>query len=79
MAGLRIGQSGTLLPPPCRMTSCFAVTQITPVSTAKEGRNYFRVEARLTTPPSDHDSAGHGGGQIAVDQRSLVWIWTTRC
>jgi hypothetical protein len=45
--------------------------------TAKEGRNYFRVEARLTTPPSDRlRPAMEGVGKIAVDQRSLVWIWT---
>lgn len=78
MAGLRVGQSGTLL-----LSSLphdewsFAVTQITPVSTAKEGRNYFRVEATLTMPPSERlRPAMEGVGKIAVDQRSLVWIWT---
>ncbi len=78
MAGLRIGQSGTLLLSSLPHDELsFAVTQITPVSTAKEGRNYFRVEARLTTPPSDRlRPAMEGVGKIAVDQRSLVWIWT---
>ncbi|HUM39566.1 MAG TPA: hypothetical protein PKJ04_07530, partial [Nitrospira sp.] len=75
---LRIGQSGTLLLSSLPHDELsFAVTQITPVSTAKEGRNYFRVEARLTTPPSDRlRPAMEGVGKIAVDQRSLVWIWT---
>lgn len=78
MAGLRVGQSGTLLLsslPHDKLS--FAVTQITPVSTAKEGRNYFRVEAKLTTPLSERlRPAMEGVGKIAVDQRSLVWIWT---
>ena len=78
MAGLRIGQSGTLLLSSLPHDELsFAVTQITPVSMAKEGRNYFRVEARLTTPPSNRlRPAMEGVGKIAVDQRSLVWIWT---
>lgn len=54
----------------------FSVTQLTPVSTAKDGRNYFRVEAKLTTPPSDRLRPAMGVGKIAVDERSLVWIWT---
>ena len=78
MAGLRVGQSGTLLLSSLPHDELsFAVTQITPVSTAKEGRNYFRVEAKLTTPPSERlRPAMEGVGKIAVDQRSLVWIWT---
>jgi RND family efflux transporter MFP subunit len=53
------------------------VTLVTPVATAEEGRNYFRVEASL-----DDDSAAtlrpgmQGAGKIAVEQRRLVWIWS---
>lgn len=55
----------------------FVVTQITPVSSAKEGRNFFRVEARMTAPPSERlRPAMEGIGKISVDQRRLAWIWT---
>jgi RND family efflux transporter MFP subunit len=54
----------------------FTVTSITPVNLAKEGRNFFRVEARL-----DHEGMrllpGMAGvGKIHVEDRKLVWIWT---
>ncbi|MBA5869146.1 MAG: HlyD family efflux transporter periplasmic adaptor subunit [Nitrospira sp. CR2.1] len=78
MAGLRAGQSGTLLLSSLPHDELpFTVTQLTPVSIAKDGRNYFRVEARLTVPPSDRlRPAMEGVGKIAVEERSLVWIWT---
>ncbi len=78
MAGLRVAQAGTLVLSSLPHDELpFTVTQLTPVSTAKDGRNYFRVEAKLTTPPSDRlRPAMEGVGKIAVDQRSLVWIWT---
>lgn len=78
MAGLRVGQGGTLVLSSLPHDELpFSVTQLTPVSTAKDGRNYFRVEAKLTTPPSDRlRPAMEGVGKIAVDERSLVWIWT---
>ena len=40
----------------------FAVKQITPVSTAQDGRNYFRVEAQLENP-STRLAARHGRGR----------------
>ena len=56
----------------------FTVSRITPVNTAKEGRNFFRVEAEL-----DHagDAARlrprmEGVGKVEIDRRKLVWIWT---
>ena len=78
MAGLRVGQTGTLVLSSMPHNELpFSVTQLTPVSTAKDGRNYFRVEAKLTTAPSDRlRPAMEGVGKIAVDERSLVWIWT---
>jgi multidrug resistance efflux pump len=55
----------------------FAVTRITPVNTAKEGRNFFRVEAILESPPGARVRPGmEGVGKIYVDERKLVWIWT---
>ena len=55
----------------------FKVTKVTPVNTAKEGRNFFRVEALLVDPPGRRLRPGmEGVGKIIVDQRKLVWIWT---
>jgi RND family efflux transporter MFP subunit len=54
----------------------FQVYRITPVSTASEGRNYFRVEAKLTSGQERLRPGMEGVGKIEVDQRLLVWIWT---
>jgi multidrug resistance efflux pump len=54
----------------------FTVEKLTPVSTAREGRNYFRVEARLASTPGRLRPGMEGVGKIEVDRRLLIWIWT---
>lgn len=54
----------------------FSVSQITPVSTQKEGRNYFRVEARLDEDYERLRPGMEGVGKINIDRRRLIWIWT---
>lgn len=54
----------------------FRVEQLTPVSTAREGRNYFRVEARLASTPERLRPGMEGVGKVEVDRRRLIWIWT---
>ena len=54
----------------------FTVEKITPVSTAREGRNFFRVEAKLETTPERLRPGMEGVGKIVADRRLLVWIWT---
>jgi biotin carboxyl carrier protein len=55
----------------------FAVTKVTPVNTAKEGRNFFRAEALLDHPPGSRMRPGmEGVAKIYVDERKLIWIWT---
>ena len=54
----------------------FKVRRITPVSTASEGRNYFRVEAELDQAPERLKPGMEGVGKIEVDTRKVVWIWT---
>ena len=49
---------------------------MTPVSTAKEGRNFFRVEATLAQSHDRLRPAMEGAGKIEIDRRLLVWIWT---
>lgn len=52
-----------------------AVTKITPVSKAHDGRNTFRVEGQLATAALSLRPGMHGVAKIDVDQRRLVWIW----
>jgi len=57
----------------------FAVSRITPVNTAKEGRNFFRVEATLDADAGSRLRPGMEGiGKIYVEERKLIWIWTHR-
>jgi len=59
---------GTVLP--------FTVGKVTPVSTAAEGRNTFRVEARLDESSQALRPGMEGAGKILVGQRRLIWIWS---
>jgi RND family efflux transporter MFP subunit len=71
------GQAGALVLTGAPLSSlAFHVAKITPVSTPKEGRNYFRVEATLDERAERIRPGMEGVGKIAVDQRKLVWIWT---
>ena len=53
----------------------FTVEKITPVSTAAEGRNTFRVEARLDGRAQTLRPGMEGAGKVQVGQRRLIWIW----
>ena len=53
------------------------VEKITPLSTAEEGQNYFRVEARLDGDIAPMLRPGmEGVGKINIERRRLIWIWT---
>jgi RND family efflux transporter MFP subunit len=54
----------------------FVVEKITPVSEAMEGRNRFRVEAKLTEGMEVLRPGMEGSGKIMIERRSLQWIWT---
>jgi hypothetical protein len=54
----------------------FSVERITPVSTPREGRNFFRVESRFEKTPPNVRPAMEGVGKIDIDRRGLLWIWT---
>jgi hypothetical protein len=56
----------------------FTARKITPVSAAREGRNYFRVEATLDQAPSQLRPGMEGIGKIEIGRRRLIWIWTHR-
>ena len=77
IAALKIGQRGELLLsglPGEAMT--FSVKQLTPVSTAQDGRNYFRVEAQLQNTSARLRPGMEGVGKVLVGQARLIWIWT---
>jgi hypothetical protein len=52
------------------------VETITPVSSVEEGRNYFRVEARLEGGIEKLRPGMEGVGKVRIERRKLVWIWT---
>jgi multidrug resistance efflux pump len=77
IADITVGQQGKLMVPsmPGEMF-LFQIEKITPVSVAKEGRNYFRVEAHLNETSERVRPGMEGVGKVKVDERRLVWIWT---
>lgn len=54
----------------------FWVEKITPVTTAKEGHNFYRVEGRIERVTNKLRPGMEGIGKIRVEQRRLIWIWT---
>jgi RND family efflux transporter MFP subunit len=54
----------------------FSVRQVTPISTPQDGRNYFRVEARLDAATLRLRPGMEGVGKVEVGKRKLLWIWT---
>ncbi len=77
ISSLKVGQSGALalagLP---GEPLTVRVEKITPVASAEEGKNLFRVEAALESPSSALRPGMKGVAKIDVDQRNLFWIWT---
>ena len=77
VAYVQTGQRGTLL------LSAFAddpigfeVTKITPVSTPREGKNFFRVEGQLDRTDPRMRPNMEGVGKVDIARRSYLWIWT---
>lgn len=74
---LRMGQAGRLV-----MTGIagepmdFTVAKVTPVATAQEGRNFFRVEAVLAEASPRLRPGMEGVGKVEVGSRSLWWALT---
>ena len=54
------------------------VNKITPVSTAEDGSNFFKVDASLANPPEHLRPGMQGVGKVEVGERKLIWIWTHR-
>jgi RND family efflux transporter MFP subunit len=55
----------------------FTVSSVTPVASQHEGRNVFRVEAKVDADRGIRLRPGMEGiGKVVVGERSLLWIWT---
>ena len=77
IADVRQGQEGSLLLSSLPETAFpFSIEKITPISTAEDGRNYFRVEARLESISPNLRPGMKGVGKVFVDRRNLASIWT---
>jgi hypothetical protein len=74
---VRVGQSGALV-----MTGIagepmpFKVASVTPVATARDGQNFFRVEAALSEASPRLRPGMEGVGKIEAGRRSLWWVLT---
>lgn len=69
-------QGGLVLASQPGKTYAFTVAKITPITIAEEGRNFFRVEARLATVDDTLRPGMEGIGKVFVDRRRLIAIWT---
>lgn len=78
VAPVTAGQRGRLVLTALSSESLpFTVETVMPVSTSREGRNYFRVEARFDEPPTERLRPGmRGAAKIEVGRRNHVWLWT---
>ena len=54
----------------------FTVRNVTPISTAQDGRNFFRVEAQLDSASVRLRPGMEGVGKIEIGERKLLWSWT---
>lgn len=54
----------------------FTVKAVTSVSTPRDGRNYFRVEAALEEAPPTLRPGMEGVGKVVAGEARLAWIWT---
>lgn len=79
IASVRQGQTGELM-----LTSLpkevfpLVIGHITPVTTSREGRTYFRVEATVGRVSERLRPGMEGISKIEVGERLLIWQWTHR-
>ena len=77
IAGVQVGQTSEMIFSSIPgETFPFVVEKITPVTTARDGRNFYRVEGRLEKVTDQLRPGMEGVGKITVDRRRLIWIWT---
>lgn len=52
------------------------IERVVPVAVSEDGRNFFRVEAKLEEPTDSLRPGMEGVGKIEIGRRSLLWIYT---
>ncbi len=72
------GQKGELMLSAVADKFHFVVQRITPMTTAIEGKNCFRVEAALESTSAKLRPGMEGVGKIFVDRQRLISIWTLK-
>lgn len=74
---LAVGQSGKIVITGISDESMpLTVVKVTPVATAQDGKNFFRVEASLDRVPQRLRPGMEGVGKIEVGSRRLWWVLT---
>lgn len=74
---VQIGQAGRLvITGIAGEPMAFQVAKVTSVATAQDGKNFFRVEARLPQAPARLRPGMEGVGKVEVGRRSLWWLLT---
>lgn len=79
IANVAVGQKGDL-----RLSSmpgasvAFTVRRVTSVAVAKDGRNYFRVEADVGDAAARLRPGMEGLAKVDAGTRSALWVWTHR-
>ena len=76
---VQVGQTGMLLVSSLPDEAmAYRIELLTPVAEAREGRNFFNVEARLDIG-GERLRPGMGGiAKTHVEERLLIWIWTRK-
>ena len=54
----------------------FTISKVTPVATVQDGKNFFRVEARLAQSSIRLRPGMEGVGKVETGQQQLWWILT---
>ena len=78
IADVQKGQKGVLSLPALSDKFGFTVEKITPMTAAQEGKNTFRVEAKLESISEKLRPGMEGVGKISIDERKLISIWTRK-
>lgn len=74
---VQVGQAGKLMISGIASdTIPFSVSKITPVATARDGQNFFRVEAQLQQASPSLRPGMEGVGKVSVGERRLWWVLT---
>ncbi len=79
IADVAAGQKGVLILASIAQDSFpFTVVNVTSVTTAREGKNYFRVEALMDQANARLRPGMEGVAKVDIERRHLIWIWTHR-